>query len=142
MNPISCSRWGPLLHFPTCCSPQVSCVSGTPDQISDDKVRIPRLHGTFPISLLPMLLLPRLPTAMTKFSFRVSHTVLLWFCVRVMLMFLPRCLVLFPPLPPLLLFALQAGGRSRCPLGYGYFRFAAYSSSSFHPLIASSLHWF
>jgi hypothetical protein len=30
-----------------CCSPQVSCVSGTPKQISDDEVRIPRLHATF-----------------------------------------------------------------------------------------------
>jgi hypothetical protein len=31
-----------------CCSPQVSCVSGAPGQISDDEVRIPRLYGTFP----------------------------------------------------------------------------------------------
>jgi hypothetical protein len=38
-----------------------------------------------PLSLLPMLLLPLLPTVMTKFSFRMSHTVLIWFCVMVML---------------------------------------------------------
>jgi hypothetical protein len=56
-----------------------------------------------------MLLLPRLPTAMTKFSFRVSHTVLLWFCVMVMLRFLSRAPVFlaFPPPPPLILFALN-----------------------------------
>jgi hypothetical protein len=46
-----------------------------------------------PLSLLPMLLLPRLPTVMTKFSFRVSHTVLLWLCVMIMLRFLSRALV-------------------------------------------------
>jgi hypothetical protein len=32
----------------SCLSPQVSCVSGTPDHISDDKVPIPRLHVTSP----------------------------------------------------------------------------------------------
>jgi hypothetical protein len=62
-----------------------------------------------PISLLPMLLLPRLQTVMTKFSFHVSHNVLLWFCVMVMLRFLshaPMFLAFTPP-PPLLLFALN-----------------------------------
>jgi hypothetical protein len=38
-----------------------------------------------PLGLLPVLLLLRLPTVMTKFPFRVSHTVLLWFRVMVML---------------------------------------------------------
>jgi hypothetical protein len=65
-----------------------------------------------------MLLLPRLPPVMTKFSFRASHTVLLWFCVMVMLRFLSRDLVLLAFPPPLLL-SLQAGGCGRCPLGYG-----------------------
>jgi hypothetical protein len=53
--------------------------------------------------------IPRLPAAMTKLSFRVSHTVLLWFCVMVMLRFLSRAPVFlaFPPPPPLLLFALN-----------------------------------
>jgi hypothetical protein len=32
----------------SCCSPQVSCVWGTPDQISDDEVPIPCLHVTSP----------------------------------------------------------------------------------------------
>jgi hypothetical protein len=60
-----------------------------------------------PLSPLPMLLLPRSPTVMTKFSFRTSHTVLLWFCVIVMLRFLSRALVFlaFPPPPTLILFA-------------------------------------
>jgi hypothetical protein len=56
-----------------------------------------------------MLLLPRLPTVLTKISFRVSHTVLLWLCVMVMLRFLSRAPVFlaFPPPPPLLLLALN-----------------------------------
>jgi hypothetical protein len=63
----------------------------------------------FPLSLLPMLLLPRLPTVMTKFSFHVSHIGLLWFCVMVMLRFLSHATVFlaFTPPPPLLLFALN-----------------------------------
>jgi hypothetical protein len=62
-----------------------------------------------PLSLLPMLLLPRLPTVLTKFFFCVSHIVLLWFCVMVMLKNLSRALVFlaFSPPPPLLLFALN-----------------------------------
>jgi hypothetical protein len=61
------------------------------------------------LSLLPMLLLPLLPTVMMKFSFRMSHTVLIWFCVMVMLRFLSRTPVFlaFPPPPPLVLFALN-----------------------------------
>jgi hypothetical protein len=54
----------------------------------------------FCMSILPMLLLPRLPTVMMKFPFRVSHTVLLWFRVMVMLRFLsyaPVSLALPPP---------------------------------------------
>jgi hypothetical protein len=33
----------------SCCSPQVSCVSGAPDQVRDDEVPIPRLHVTSPL---------------------------------------------------------------------------------------------
>jgi hypothetical protein len=33
----------------SCCSPQVSCMSGAPDQGSDDEVPIPRLHVTSPL---------------------------------------------------------------------------------------------
>jgi hypothetical protein len=56
-----------------------------------------------------MLLLPPLPTVLTKFSFHLSRIVLLWFCVIVMLRFLSRTPVFlaFPPPPPLLLFALN-----------------------------------
>jgi hypothetical protein len=32
----------------SCCSPQVSCVSGAPNQVSDDGVPIPRLHVSAP----------------------------------------------------------------------------------------------
>jgi hypothetical protein len=57
------SGWSPCLchfrphGFPCCvppksrissCSPQVSCMSGTPDQVSDDKVPSPCLHVTSP----------------------------------------------------------------------------------------------
>jgi hypothetical protein len=60
------------------------------------------------LSLLPMLLLPRLRTSLTKFSFRGSRTVLLWFYVVVMLRFFSRLVFLaFLPPPPLLLFALN-----------------------------------
>jgi hypothetical protein len=57
----------------------------------------------------PMLLLPLLPIVMAKFSFRASHTALLWFCMMVMLRFLSRAaaFLTFPPPPPLLLFALN-----------------------------------
>jgi hypothetical protein len=66
-----------------------------------------------PLGLLSMLQLPRLPTVMTKFSFRISHTVLLWFCVMVMLRFLSRALVFlaFPPPTPLLSFTLNVPHR-------------------------------
>jgi hypothetical protein len=52
-----------------------------------------------PLSLLPMLLLPRLRTVMMKFPFRVSHTILLWFRAMVMLGFLSRTPV-FLAIPP------------------------------------------
>jgi hypothetical protein len=63
----------------------------------------------FCMSILPMLLLPRLPTVMMKFPFRVSPTVLLWFRVMVMLRFLSYAPVsrALPPPPPLLLCALN-----------------------------------
>jgi hypothetical protein len=62
-----------------------------------------------PHGLLPVLLLPRLPTVMMKFPFGVSHTVLLWFRAMVMLRFsssAPAFLAFLPP-PPLQLFALN-----------------------------------
>jgi hypothetical protein len=86
-------------------SQKVSCTSGTPDQISYHVVRIPRCVSLSPLSLLPMLLHPRLPIVMTKFSLRVSHPVLLWFCVMEMLRSLSRVLVFlaFPPPPPVII---------------------------------------
>jgi hypothetical protein len=66
-----------------------------------------------PLGLLPVLLLPCLLTVMMKFLFRVSHAVLHWFRVMVMLQFLscaPAVLAALPP-PPLLLFALDVPGR-------------------------------
>jgi hypothetical protein len=50
----------------------VSCVSGAPDQVSDDELPIPLLLVSDPLSLLPVLLLPRLLTVMTNFLFGVS----------------------------------------------------------------------
>jgi hypothetical protein len=70
---------------------------------------MPRLHGTFPLSVLPVLLLPRLPTVMKKFPFCPSHPVLLWFRVMVMLRFLSRATMSFdfPHPPALQMFALN-----------------------------------
>jgi hypothetical protein len=62
------------------------------------------------LSLLPMLLLPRLPTVMMTFPFHVSHTALLWFLAMMMLRFLscaPMFLAYYPPPPPLLVFSLN-----------------------------------
>jgi hypothetical protein len=83
-------------------------VSGALNQVSDDGVPTPCLLVTFPLSLLPVLLLPRMPIVLEKFPFRVSHTVLLWFCVMVMLRVLScaQAFLAFPPPLPLFLFAL------------------------------------
>jgi hypothetical protein len=59
------------------------------------------------LSPLSLLLLPRLPTVMTRFSLGVSHTALLWFRVMVMPKFLSRAPVYLAFPPPLLLFALD-----------------------------------
>jgi hypothetical protein len=52
-----------------------------------------------------MLLLPHLPTVMIKLPLCISHPVLLWLRVMVMLRFLSRAPA-FLASPPLLLFAL------------------------------------
>jgi hypothetical protein len=103
-SPIMSPQLPPTYRF-FCCSHQVSCLSGTSDQISDDELRSPRLHGTFPLSLQPMLLIPRLPTVMTS-----SHSAFLTPCsgfVMVMLRFLSHALVFLAFPSPLLLFALN-----------------------------------
>jgi hypothetical protein len=93
----------------SCWSPQVPCVSGAPDQVNNGEIPIPLLHVT-PPSLLPvLLLLSRLPTVRIKFPFHISHIVLLWFHVMVMLRLLtcaPAFLAFAPP-RSLLLFALN-----------------------------------
>jgi hypothetical protein len=79
------------------------------------------------LDLLPVLQLPRLPTALMKFPFRVVHAILLWFCAIVMMRFLsrPRDLLFFTPSLLLSCFPLnqvpapQAGGCGQCSLGYG-----------------------
>jgi hypothetical protein len=63
-------------------------MSGAPDQVSDDEIPIPGLHATSP--LLPVLLLPRLPTVTMKIPFQAFQIVLLWFGGVVMLRFLSR----------------------------------------------------
>jgi hypothetical protein len=62
-----------------------------------------------PLGLLPVLLLRCLPTVMMKSPLRVSHTVLLWFRVMVLLRFLfcTQVILTFSPSPPLLMFALN-----------------------------------
>jgi hypothetical protein len=66
-----------------------------------------------PLGLLPMLLLPCLPTVMTKFLFGVSPTVLLWFRVLVMPRFLtPK------PFSPLLLHFPSYCSPSTCLAGW------------------------
>jgi hypothetical protein len=60
---------------------------------------------------LVLLLLPRLSTMPMKFPFCVSHTVLLWFRVMVMLRFLSRPPVFLALRPPFLLFALNLPSR-------------------------------
>jgi hypothetical protein len=103
-----------------CCSPQVP---GTPDQISDEEVRIPRLHGTFPPQPSAHAAAPSpADSADEVLLLRFSHCAALVLCDGDAEEFLPRpgvsCLSSSPspsivrPQP-----ALQAGGRGRCPLG-------------------------
>jgi hypothetical protein len=93
----------------SCCSPQVLCVSGAPDQVSDDEVLISCLN--VPSPPWPMVL-PRLPTVMMKFPFRVSRTVLLWCRVMVMLRF-PSCARIFS-----LLYLPSYFSPATCPAGW------------------------
>jgi hypothetical protein len=80
-----------------------------------------------PLDLLPKLQLPRLPTALMKFPFRVVHAILLWFCAIVMMRFLsrPQDFIFFTPslllswFPLIQVPAPQAGGCGQCSLGYG-----------------------
>jgi hypothetical protein len=108
----------------------------TPDQISNDEVPIPRLHVTsspqpsvYAAALMPADRDDEVPIP------HFSHRTALHSCYGDAEVPLPHpgvsCLSSSPSPPtvrpqP----ALQAGGRGRCPLGYGQFRFASSSSSS------------
>jgi hypothetical protein len=97
-------------------------VSGTPDQISDDEVPIPRLHVTSPPQPSARAAAPSPAGSDDEFPLHGSHTVLLWFRIMVMLRFLSRAPVFLAFPPPLLLFAPQPAvqaGCCKCPLGYG-----------------------
>jgi hypothetical protein len=83
-----------------------------------------------PLGLLPVLLLPRLPTVMIKFPFHGSHIILLWFHVHgdsavpslrpslSRLCSSPSSPIVGPQPDFCPQRAPQAGSRSRCPLGY------------------------
>jgi hypothetical protein len=109
---IACA-WGKVVPHVSCRSPQVRCASGAPDHVGDDEVPIPCHHVTCvpPLGLLPMLLLPRLPTVMMTLPFRITHTVLLWFRIRVIVMvrFLSyvHVFLAFTSPSPLVMFALN-----------------------------------
>jgi hypothetical protein len=118
----------------SCCSPQVSCVSGAPDQINHDEIPIPRLHVTFPPQ-------PSAHTAAPSPADSDDKAPIVHFSPRTALVTcygdaevpLPRpgvsCLSSSPS-PPIVRPqpALQAGGRGRCPLR-NKFPFASSSSS-------------
>jgi hypothetical protein len=79
-----------------------------------------------------MLRPPRLQMV-TKFLFPVSALLccvlkdpaLLWFCVMVTMWFLFRALCLSLDFPSI---RIRSSGRGRCPLGYGQYRCASFSS--------------
>jgi hypothetical protein len=89
-----------------CCCPQVS---GTPDQISDDELRIPRLHGPFPPHPFAHAAPPSPADSADEVLIPCFLHRPLWFRVIVMLRFLSRAPVFlaFSPPPPFLLFALN-----------------------------------
>jgi hypothetical protein len=83
-----------------CCSPQVS---GTPDQIRGVKVRIPRLHGTFPPQPSAHAAAPSTADSDGKDLIPCfSHRAALVFFVTVMLRFPSRALV-FLACPPVVI---------------------------------------
>jgi hypothetical protein len=115
-------------HFPHFCSDMLLltcdwlCFYHRLDILSADL----QIHASFlvcmslsPLSLLPVLRLPRLPTVTMTFPFYVSHMFLLWFHIMVMLLFLPcdpAFLAFAIPLP-LLFFALRLAAAANARLG-------------------------
>jgi hypothetical protein len=99
-------------------------LSGTPDQISNDEVRIPRLHGTFPPQPSAHAAAPSPADSDDEVLIpRLSHRAAVGLCDGDAEVPLPcpgvACLSSSPsphivrPQP-----ALQASGRGRWPLGY------------------------
>jgi hypothetical protein len=107
----------PATSYVLRCPPQVPCVSGAPDQVSDDEAPISCLHFTSPPR--PSVLAGAaacLPTVMMQFPFRGSHTVriLLWFRGMVMLRFLSCAQAFLALLLHLSSYCLP----STCPAGW------------------------
>jgi hypothetical protein len=106
----------------SCFSPQVPCVSGAPDHVSDDEVPIPCLHVTLPprpaaraAATSPANSDDEVP--IPRFSHRPA---LLSRCGDAEVSLLPSSVSRFhsstsPPIQS----APQPGGRIRCPLGHG-----------------------
>jgi hypothetical protein len=139
--------FGPSCSNPvtSCWSPQVPCVSGAPDQVSDDKIPIPCLQVSPP---------PR-PSAHTTAASpadsddelpipRLSHRPALVSCYGDVALppLRPRlsrlCSSTSPPIvcpQP----APKAARCGRCPLGLCEYRFASSSSSSSSRAVMSSL---
>jgi hypothetical protein len=112
-------------------------VSGTPEQISDDEVCIPRLHGTFPPQPSAHAAAP-LPADIDDevHILPLSHHDALVSCYGDAAVSQAPVFLALSPSPPLLLFALKLFCRlaavADALLGpKGYFRLA--SSSSSHP---------
>jgi hypothetical protein len=106
-------------------SPQVSCVSGAPDPISDDVDPISRLHVTSPHELSAHAAAPSPAESDDEVPIpRFSHRTALLSCYGDAEVLLPRpgvsCLSSSPS-PPFVRPqpALQADDRSQCLLGYG-----------------------
>jgi hypothetical protein len=92
-----------------CCSPQVSSVSGTPDQISDGEVPIPLLRATSPPQPSARAAAPLPADSDDEVPIpRFSHRTALVSCYgdAEVALCAPEFLA-FPPPPPLLLFALN-----------------------------------
>jgi hypothetical protein len=107
------------------CSPQVSCVSGPPDQISDDEVPIPPLNVTSPTQLSARAAAPSSADSDDEVPIQhFSHHTALVSChgdAEVPLLRPSVSCLSSSPSPPIdrPQPALQAGGGSRCPLRYG-----------------------
>jgi hypothetical protein len=104
----------------SCCSPQMACLSGASDLVSDDEVPIPFLYVPSPSDFLIMLWQPPWQTGLPKSPFLVFRLVLLWICMIVMMRFLfraLRCLCAPSTSRPFFLHFPSLCSRSTCPAG-------------------------